>query len=132
MRILPAAVLAIVTAASVATSAPAVADTDEDEVRTVLDGMNGSYNQTDFSGFASHLCADLLRNAGFAADWFKSRSEDGPTRITVNSVDVRGNEAIANVRFEAANRADAKTLDVEFLREGAEWKACRYEAGQTV
>ena len=34
--------------------------------------------------------------------------------------------AVANVRFVAANQPDAKTLDVDFLREGAEWKACRY------
>jgi hypothetical protein len=38
----------------------------------------------------------------------------------------------ANVRFQAANRADAKTLDVEFRRDGADWKACRYDAGRYI
>lgn len=124
--------LALVTVLGVATSPPALADADEDQVRAVLNGMNGSYNRTDFGGFASHLCAELLDSASFAADWFKSRSTDGPTRITVNSVEVIGDDALANVRFEAANRKDTKTLDIEFLREGAEWKACRYRGGQTV
>jgi hypothetical protein len=41
---------------------------------------------------------------------------------------VTGYDAIANVRFAAANHEDARTLDVDFLREGAEWKACRYHA----
>jgi hypothetical protein len=35
-------------------------------------------------------------------------------------------------RFVAAYHSDAKTLDVEFLREAGEWKACRYDAGQSV
>jgi hypothetical protein len=126
------AALALTAVVSVVTPAPALADADEDQVRAVLSGMNGSYNLTDFGGFASHLCDELLHSASFAADWFKSRSTDGPTRITVNSVQVIGDDAIANVRFEAANRKDSKTLDVEFLREGAEWKACRYRSGQTV
>jgi hypothetical protein len=115
---------------------PAGAATDEDQVRAVLNGMNGSYNRTDFGSFASHLCADMLRAAGFEAGWYASRKSDGPTQITINSVEVTGvsdiARAVANVRFQAANHADARTLDVEFLREGAEWKACRYDAGQPV
>jgi hypothetical protein len=39
-------------------------------------------------------------------------------------------QAVANVRFQAANRTDAKTLDVELLRAGPDWKACRYDSGQ--
>jgi hypothetical protein len=115
------------------TSAPARAATDEDEVRAVLNGMNGSYNRADFTGFASHLCTDMLKPTGFEAGWYASRNSDGPTRITINSVQVTGGphpQAVANVRFQAANRPDAKTLDVEFLREGADWKACRYDAGK--
>lgn len=110
----------------------AQATTNEDQVRAVLDGMNGSYNRSDFTAFASHLCADLLRTAGFEAGWYQSRKFDGPTRITVNSVQVKGDDAVANVRFQAANQAEAKTLDVEFLRDGADWKACRYDVGQYI
>ena len=110
----------------------AQATTNEDRVRAVLDGMNGSYNRSDFTDFASHLCADMLRTAGFKAGWYQSRKSDGPTQITVNSVDVKGDHAVANVRFQAANRAEAKTLDVEFLRDGADWKACRYNVGQYI
>jgi hypothetical protein len=119
-----------------ATAGPASATTDEDQVRAVLNGMNGSYNSSDFTGFASHLCADMLKAAGLEAGWYASRKSDGPTQITINSVEVAGvsdiRRAVANVRFEAANHADTKTLDVEFLREGAEWKACRYDAGRYI
>jgi hypothetical protein len=115
-----------------ATAGPASAATDEDQVRAVLNGMNGSYNSSDFTGFASHLCADMLKAAGFEAGWYASRKSDGPTQITINSVEVAGVDAVANVRFEAANHADTKTLDVEFLREGADWKACRYDAGRYI
>jgi hypothetical protein len=94
--------------------------------------MNGSYNRSDFEAFASHVCADMLRAGGYEAGWYQSRESDGPTQITVNSVDVTGHDAVANVRFVAANHSDAKTLDVDFLREGDQWKACRYAAGQSV
>ena len=112
--------------------ASASAATDEEQVRAALIGMNGSYNSSDFTGFASHLCTELLRAAGFEAGWYASRKSDGPTQITINSVDVTGADAVANVRFEAAHRADSKILDVEFLREGAEWKACRYDTGRYI
>ena len=133
MRIrIPVAALAIAAGLSVLASAPATAATDEDQVRAVLNGMNGSYNRSDFTGFASHLCADMLKAADFEAGWYASRKSDGPTQITINSVDVPGTDAVANVRFQAANHADTKVVDVEFLREGAEWKACRYDTGQYI
>jgi hypothetical protein len=105
---------------------------DADHVRAVLDGMNGSYNRSDFAGFASHLCPDMLRANGYEAGWYQSRSSDGPTQITVNSVDVTGDDAVANVRFQAANHEDIKTLDIDFLREGADWKACRYHVARAI
>lgn len=130
-----AAATAIVAAASVVTSSPARAASDEDQVRAVLDKMNSSYNDANFGAFASHLCADLLMSPGYEAGWHASRESDGPTKIAVNSVHVKGDPAslaVANVRFDAANREDGKTLDVDFLRDGGDWKACRYHAGQSV
>jgi hypothetical protein len=109
------------------------AASDEDQVRAVLTRMNGSYNQSDFAGFASHLCPDMLRTNGYQAGWYQSRESDGPTQITVNSVDVIGGphpRAVANVRFQSANHPDAKTLDVDFLRERDQWMACRYHPVQ--
>lgn len=127
-----AAALAIVAALMVVTTRPAPTATDEDQVLRVLEGMNGSYNRSDFEAFASHVCADMLRAGGYEAGWYQSRKSDGPTQITVNSIDVTGDDAVANVRFVAANHSDAKTLDVDFLREGDQWKACRYAAGQSL
>jgi hypothetical protein len=127
-----AVALAIVAALMLVTTRPAPTATDGDQVRRVLEGMNGSYNRSDFEAFASHVCADMLRAGGYEAGWYQSRKSDGPTQITVNSVDVTGDDAVANVRFVAANHSDAKTLDVDFLREGNQWKACRYVAGQSV
>ena len=123
-------VLAVVTGLVLLPPAPVCAATDEDQVRSVLNGMNGSYNRSDFEAFASHLCADMVNAAGFEAGWYAARKSDGPTQITINSVQVAGADAVANVRFQAANRPAAKTLDVEFLREDTEWKACRYEPGE--
>jgi hypothetical protein len=127
-----AAALAIVAASMVITARPAPAATDEDQVRAVLEGMNGSYNRSDFGAFASHVCADMLRAGDYEAGWYQSRTSDGPTEITINSIDVTGDDAVANVRFVAANHSDAKTLDVDFLREDDDWKACRYDASQPV
>lgn len=127
-----AVALAMVTALMLVMGRPAPAATDEDQVRAALEGMNGSYNRSDFDGFASHVCAEMLRADAYKAGWYQSRSSDGPTEITINSVDVKGEDAVANVRFVAANHADAKTLDIDFLREGAQWKACRYQTGQSV
>ena len=100
--------------------------TEADEVRAVLRTMNNSYNRVDFTDFSSHVCADMLRASNYQAGWYTSRRVDGTVQITVNSVNVTGNAAVANVRFVAANHRDAKTLDVDFRREGNEWKACLY------
>jgi hypothetical protein len=131
----PAVVPTIVAGMLLLSSAQAQAATDEDQVRAVLNGMNGSYIRSDFTEFASHLCADMLKAADCEADWYASRKSDGPTQITINSVEVTGGpqpQAVANVRFRAANHAEAKIVDVEFLRQGADWKACRYDAGQYI
>jgi hypothetical protein len=32
----------------------------------------------------------------------------------------------------AANHEDPKTLDVDFRRDGADWKACRYQPSQSI
>jgi hypothetical protein len=92
--------------------------------------MNGSYNREDFTAFAANLCADMRSAAGFKQGWYASRRADGPTRITVNSVRVRGDDAVANVRFEAEKHDE--TLDVDLIRDATGWKACRYSSGQTV
>jgi hypothetical protein len=118
----------------VLSAGPAQAASEEDQARAVLDGMNSSYNGADFDSFARHLCADMRRARGFEAGWYDSRQTDGPTSITVMSVDVAGDppsRATAKVRFAAANHADAKVLEVDFVRESAEWKACRYGQGMT-
>ena len=130
-----AAALTAATGLSVLICAPSSAATDEDQLRAILNGMNASYNRTDFGSFATHLCAGMRSAAGFEAGWYASRKSDGPTQITINSVEVSGAphpQAVANVRFQAANHAGAKTFDVEFLREGGDWKACRYDAGQYI
>ena len=127
-----AAALPIAAAMIVFTPGSTPTATDEDQVRAVLNGMNGSYNRSDFEAFTSHVCADMLRANGYETGWYQSRQSDGPTQITVNSVDVTGDDAVANVRFVAANHDDAKTLDIDFLREGADWKACRYHAARSV
>jgi hypothetical protein len=128
----PAVVAAVVAAMAGLSAAPAHAATDEDQVRAVLNGMNGSYNRSDFSGFAAHLCDAMRNGTGFEAGWYASRKSDGPTQITINSVQVTGLAAVANVRFQAANHADPKTVDVEFRRDGADWKACRYDVGRYI
>ncbi|HET6735499.1 hypothetical protein [Mycobacterium sp.] len=48
------------------------ATSDEDRVRAVLNGMNGSYNRSDFAAFASHVCPDMLRADQFEAGWYHS------------------------------------------------------------
>lgn len=126
------AALSVVAGLIAVSPGTAHAATDADRVRAVLDSMNASYNRSDFDAFATHLCGAARHADGFKTGWYASRLADGPTRITVNSVDVVGGPAslaIANVRFEAANHEDAKTLDIDFLRESTGWKACRYHAG---
>ncbi|SEH50913.1 hypothetical protein SAMN04489835_0714 [Mycolicibacterium rutilum] len=107
----------------------AAADSGEHEIRAVLDTMNSSYNRADFTTFAAHVCADVLQGAQFEAGWYASRKADGPTRITVESVSTRGDDAVAHVRFEADEHS--RTFDVDFLREGDQWKACQYHPTQS-
>lgn len=124
-----AAIATVLVSLAVGSAVPAHARTDEDAVRAVLYGMNGSYNRSDFASFAAHVCATMRQAEGFEAEWYASRKADGPTRIAVNSVTVAGSPAVsalATVRFAAANQPSAKTFDIDFLREGSEWKACQY------
>ncbi|MGV0850684.1 Rv0361 family membrane protein [Mycolicibacterium phlei] len=123
------AALVAVAASALGPAPAAAADSAEHEIRAVLDGMNRSYNSADFAGFAAHVCSEMLRADGFRAGWFESRRADGPTRITVTSVRVHGDDAVATVRFEAEQHRS--TLDVDFIREGG-WKACRYRPGVTI
>lgn len=113
---------------------PAAADSASDEahIRSVLDAMNTSYNRSDFDGFAAHLCRLMLNSPGIEEDWRASRSADGPTRITVSSVRLAGERAVATVRFEAVNHEDAEILVIDFVREAAQWKACRYRVPRSV
>jgi hypothetical protein len=111
------AVLTVVTARSAPPS-------DEEQIRAVLTGMEDSYNRSDYAGFASHLCADMRADADFELGWHERRADDGRVDITVNSVDVTGDDAVANVEFAAANHDEPKTLDMDFLRQETEWKAC--------
>src|SRR5262245_40525243 len=126
----PAVIPALVAGLALVAPTPAHAATDEDQVRTVLDVMNTSYNRSDFQGFAAHVCADMLKPAGFEAGWYASRKSDGPTQITINSIAVAGPDAVANVRFQSTDHL--RTLDVGLVRVGADWKACRYSGGQTI
>jgi hypothetical protein len=129
---LVAAVLTIAATLTVVATRPVPTATVEAQVLAVLDGMNGSYNRSDFEGFASHICSDMLQANGYQAGWYHSRQADGPTEITVNSIEVNGAGAVANVEFLAANHPDATTLDIDFRREGSAWKACQYHAARTV
>nr|WP_131721711.1 transcriptional regulator [Mycolicibacterium komanii]CRL69134.1 hypothetical protein CPGR_01409 [Mycolicibacterium komanii] len=118
-----------------ASAVPAASVSDEDQVRAVLDGMNGAYNREDFASFAEHVCAPMRLSADFAAKWYANRKADGPTEIAVSSVRVAGEPkltAAATVRFAAANRPEAKIFDIDFLREGSEWKACRYHPARSI
>ncbi len=129
------ATFAALAMASVAAAGPASAATEEDQIRAVLDGMNTSYNRADFVSFASHVCSGMKKADGFEEGWRASRQTDGPTDITVYSVSVTGtppSRAVADVKFAAANRSDAKVMEVDFVREGAQWKACAYAQGRSV
>ncbi|BBY80626.1 transcriptional regulator [Mycolicibacterium pulveris] len=121
------AALSAVAVLGAAPPVPARAATDQEQIRAVLEGMNDAYNRFDFAGFAEYVCAAMREADGFEADWYSSRRVDGPTRITVGSVAVSGDpasSAVANVRFEAAEHTE--TLAVDFVREQARWRACRY------
>ncbi|KUI46240.1 hypothetical protein AU198_18725 [Mycobacterium sp. GA-1199] len=127
--------IALSAVASTALAGSASAASDEDQVRAVLAGMNGSYNRADFASFAEHVCAPMRRAAGFEDEWHASRKADGPTRISVSAVTVAGEpvvSAVATVRFSAANQPSAKTFDIDFLREGGEWKACQYHPARSI
>ena len=106
-----AAALAVVAALMLVTTRPAPTATDGDQVRRVLEGMNGSYNRSDFEAFASHVCADMLRANGYETGWYQSRESDGPTRITVNSVDVTGDGVDMAVLEQYAGLVDFSKLE---------------------
>ncbi len=111
------------TAAS-ATTTTTVAPSDEDQVRAAVKAFQDAYNTQNWDAYLESMCPSWrAQYTGPVMDLTKkTRVDQGLTTVSVNSVQILGDEATANV--DAENELlGRKTLDFKLVRDDG-WRVC--------
>lgn len=103
-----------------AVAAPALAMSDEEQVSDLVDRFESAWNAEDFAELRTLLCEEVRSQEMFSvAGLTELRADAGRWVLTINSVDVRGDEATAEIE-ESGEGAQ----DIGFTREDGEWRWC--------
>ncbi|BBY27729.1 nuclear transport factor 2 family protein [Mycolicibacterium sediminis] len=96
--------------------------TDEEQIEASVEAFEKAWNDGDFSAFDPVLCSGAKATDEFTEDEFlEARDMGGKLNLTVESVDVDGDEATADVANEGENNQD-----ITLVREDGEWKWCQF------
>jgi hypothetical protein len=119
-----AAVL-IATLGSKTTAGPS-GPTDEEQIRTVVQGFEDAWNNSDFERFKTFICDASLNNGEAPAEdeFLEQRDADGRIELTVTSVKVNGGTATATVEEMNPQQHEKKSEDLDLVHENGGWKAC--------
>jgi len=115
------------TAAAATTTTPTTttpAPSDEDEVRAAVMAFQDAYNTQNWDAYLALMCPSwAAQYTGPVMDSLKkTRVDQGLTTVTVNSVQIVGDDATATV--DAQNEMlGRKTLDFKLVREDG-WRMC--------
>jgi hypothetical protein len=107
-----------------ATTTTATAPSDDDQVRETVMAFQQAYNTQNWDAYLELMCPSWrAQYTGPVMDMTKkTRIDQGLTTMTVNSVQILGDEATANV--DAQNELlGRKTLDLKLVREDG-WRVC--------
>lgn len=96
--------------------------TDEEQIEDSVEAFEKAWNAGEFSAFDPILCTDAKATDEFTEDEFlEARDMGGRLNLTVESVDVDGDEATADVANEGENNQD-----ITLVREDGTWKWCQF------
>jgi predicted lipid-binding transport protein (Tim44 family) len=107
-------------------------ESDEDQIRTAIRGIQSAYNNEDYTKFKSYLCSKRANDLS-ETDFKKDRSDEGRVTITVKSITVHGDTADAEVTIKTSNSTATSTVsgspngdagNMEFVKENGEWRWC--------
>jgi hypothetical protein len=106
------------------TTTTTTAPSDDDQVRETVMAFQQAYNTQNWDAYLELMCPSWrAQYTGPVMDMTKkTRIDQGLTTMTVNSVQILGDEATANV--DAQNELlGRKTLDLKLVREDG-WRVC--------
>jgi hypothetical protein len=103
-----------------AVAAPALQMSDEEQVSDLVDRFESAWNAEDFAELRTLLCDEVRSQELFSvAGLTELRADAGRWALTINSIDVRGDTATAEIE-ESGEGAQ----DIGFAREDGEWRWC--------
>ena len=101
---------------------PATEQTEAERLFDAIDRFEQAWNDEDFDALTGLMCTDLIGDPEFDADALRAlRDGAGRMDVTINSVDVDGDSATANL----TQRGEGPE-DVGFVREDGDWKMCDF------
>lgn len=112
------------TSVAAATTTTTTAPSDDDQVRETVMAFQQAYNTQNWDAYLELMCPSWrAQYTGPVMDMTKkTRIDQGLTTMTVNSVQILGDEATASV--DAQNELlGRKTLDLKLVREDG-WRVC--------
>ncbi|BBY94789.1 hypothetical protein MGALJ_44580 [Mycobacterium gallinarum] len=112
------------TSVAATTTTTTTAPSDDDQVRETVMAFQQAYNTQNWDAYLELMCPSWrAQYTGPVMDMTKkTRIDQGLTTMTVNSVQILGDEATANV--DAQNELlGRKTLDLKLVREDG-WRVC--------
>ncbi len=99
-----------------------VPQTDEEQIRGVIEDFEQAWNDADFQAFEPIICAETQSEDDFTEpDFLDIREAAGRLSLDVESIDVMGDSATATV----SNDGD-DINEVEMQREADGWKVCQF------
>ncbi|WP_319455695.1 MULTISPECIES: hypothetical protein [unclassified Mycobacterium] len=104
------------------TTTTQVAQSDEDQLRDVVDQFEKAWNDEDYDELSELMCAEMRNDDEFGESEFREmRDVGGQLTLTINSIDINGDAATATI-LNSGEDAD----DIGFVREDDEWKWCEF------
>jgi hypothetical protein len=99
-------------------------ESDEDQIRATLSGIEDAWNSSDYATFITYACG-RIRNikSNTESEFTQQRNEIGAITFAVGSISVGGGTANVEVTETFSNQGTvSETLN--FLKEDDEWKLC--------
>lgn len=119
------AVVAIVAAVLVVALTRESKPSDEERIRQFFASAQNAWNNSDFDAFADLTCDKDRQGEDFTESNFRdARVDEGRVEITVKSVEVSGDTAIASVEEKYETEDEPDSVEHDLVREGGEWKVC--------
>ena len=119
------AVVAIAAAVLVVVLTRESKPSDEEQIRAVLTGMQDAWNGENWNEFKGFVCEPSMQDdPPTDEDLQEERDQQGRSELTVKSIEISGDKASASVEQTYENSDEPDTEDVDFVREGDDWKVC--------